>query len=375
MEHVSQLARHFRDQGHECHVLAPCSREDPRLLPPGTICVTRAIVSVPYSGSIARISLSPRLYRRVKKILNREGYDVIHLHEPIAPALPYVVLRHSKSLNVGTFHGYRDSHRAYALTKPIIGNLIVEQLHGRVAVSQAVVDYVSRYFPGEYRIIPNGVDVEHFGNPEVRPLPELSGGFNVLFVGRLEKRKGFKVLVRAFPLIKQAIPEARLIAVGGFGKEEARPHRRYVRRLGLADVRLVGFVTREELARYYRSAHLLCAPATGFESFGLILLEAMASGTPVVASDIPGYRTVLEPGAQGLFVPREDERRLAEAVIALYRDPARREAMGRAGQLRARQYDWGIVAGQVLDFYRELMARQQELLRQPPAVRPQHRWI
>lgn len=364
MEHINQLSRHFRQRGHECHVLAPCSVERPDGSPPGTIYLTRTVLNVPYSGSIARISLSPRLYRRVKKLLSQEQYDIIHLHEPIAPALPYVVLRHSKSINIGTFHGYRDSHRAFALTKAIIENLIVEKLHGRIAVSGPVAQYISRYFQGEYREIPNGVDIAHFGDPEARPLAAYQdGAFNLLFLGRLEKRKGFKTLIRAFPHIKAALPRARLIVAGAFDSDDTWAYRRYVRRHRLRDVEFVGFVSREELPRYYRSAHLFCAPAIGFESFGLVLLEAMAAGVPVVASDIPGFRTTLQDGVQGVFVPPKDEGALASAVLALAGDAPRRERMGQAARLRAAQFDWSLIAGRVFDYYEELRARRRSALK------------
>lgn len=362
MEHVTGLARHLRRRGHECHILAPCSYDDDREPPAGTIYVTRTVLNVPYSGSIARISLSPRLYRRVKKLLAQERYDVIHLHEPVAPALPYVVLRHSKSLNIGTFHGYRTSHRAFALTKPILENLVLEKLHGRIVVSEVVTEYISRYFDGEYEVIPNGVDLEHFGDPAAQPLPEYrDGAFNILFLGRLEKRKGFKTLIRAFPYIKAVLPNARLIVAGGFTRDDTWAFRRYIRRHRLTDVEFVGYVGREELPRYYRTADLFCSPALGFESFGLVLLEAMAAGTPVVASDIPGYRTVLQEGVQGLRVPPEDERSLARAVVALAEDPERRSRMGRAGRRRAAEFDWSIITGRVLDHYERARAHQRQL--------------
>lgn len=202
----------------------------------------------------------------------------------------------------------------------------IDRLHGRIAVSQAALDYISAYFPGEYRIIPNGFDVERFAAEGVRPIEQYSGDgrLNVLFVGRLEKRKGFGYLLRAFRLIKATVPEARLLVVGAYSKEDKAPFVRYARHSHLRGVKFIGYVRDEELPRWYWTAHVFCAPSTGFESFGIVLLEAMAAGVPIVASDIPGYRCVLQPGVQGLVVPPADEESLAAAVIRLLRTPGAR---------------------------------------------------
>ncbi len=354
-KHISYLDKNLRRLGHEVKVLAPCSGGE--ALEEHVISVSGNVISVPFSGSKARISLSPRIYRRVKKILQQEEFDIVHIHEPAAPALPIMVLRHSKSANVGTFHAYRESHAGYKYGKRIF-KLIYEKLDGKIVVSEAVREYLSRYFPGDYAVIPNGIDLERF-NPQVELIPKYADGKpNILFVGRLEKRKGFKYLLRAFPYVKAEFPEARLLVVGAFDKDDKAPHLRYIREHRIRGVRFIGYLPDEELPRYYKTSHLLCAPSTGFESFGMILLEAMATGVPIVASDIVGYRTVLTHGQEGLLVEPENEVALAQAIIALLKDPDLRLRMVERGLTKAEDYSWNRVAQQVLDYYQRVLEKK-----------------
>ncbi|HBY95024.1 MAG: glycosyltransferase family 4 protein [Ardenticatenaceae bacterium] len=359
-EHISDLDRHLRRMGHSVKIIAPSS-SDEEDLDDHIIKVGATIVPFPFSGSIARISLSPRLVLRVRRIFQREFFDIIHVHEPTIPALSLAVLRESRSVNIGTFHAYRETiNPSYEFGWPLFRHFIAK-LHGRIAVSQAARDYMASYFPGEYRVIPNGIDVERFGREGVCPIERFTGDgkLNILFVGRLEKRKGFRYLLRAFRTIKAAVPEARLLVVGAYSKEDKAPFVRYVRHFKLHDVKFIGYVSAEELPRWYRTAHVFCAPSTGYESFGIVLLEAMASGVPIVASDIAGYRGVLQHGVQGELVPPESEEALAQAMIHLLRMPARRAAYGAAGRVTAPRYDWSIVSRQVVDFYLETLAAQR----------------
>ena len=186
---------------------------------------------------------------------------------------------------------------------------------------------------------------------------------NILFVGRMEKRKGFRYLLRAFAQIKSAVPNARLIVAGAYGKKEREPLVRFAREHGLRDVKFVGYISEEEKPRYYRSAHVFCAPSTGFESFGLVLLEAMAAGTPVVASDIAGYRTALTDGREGLLVPPQDPTALAQAIIGLLNDAERRRCMGEQGRMTASNYAWPKVARSTLDLYEECLEAQRNAAR------------
>jgi phosphatidylinositol alpha-mannosyltransferase len=360
--HINALGKEFRARGHDVRIIAPCSAEDTPS-PPYLIKVTSSVQAVPYGGAVAPISLSPRIYRRMKRILRQEQFDVIHLHEPLSPVLPLVVLRHiggnPKSLVVGTFHAYQEAGRGYAFGKPFFRRFI-NRLKGRIAVSEAAKDYVARHFPGEYVIIPNGIDLQRFDRQRVRPLESfMDGRLNVLFVGRLERRKGFEFLLHAFADVQSVLPETRLLVVGAFSREDEEPYRALGQQMALSHVHFVGPVSDDELPRYYRSSHLFCAPSIGFESFGLVLLEAMAVGVPVVASNIRGYRTVLADGSAGVLVRPKDTRVLAQAIRGLLRDPARREAMGKQGQLQAKAYAWSRIADRILHYYRWLRVQRQ----------------
>jgi phosphatidylinositol alpha-mannosyltransferase len=349
--HIGQLAREFNRLGHEARILVPNSEQ---VTDQNVINASSSVIPVPFAGSIARISLDPRVYRRTKRILQEGHYDVLHLHEPLTPALPLAVLRHHdlvpQAICVGTFHACRAVSRTYYYGKPILRRFF-KRLDGHIVVSESALHYHSRYFPADYAVIPNGVDVERF-HPDVRPMEQfVDGRPNILFVGRLEKRKGLTHLLDAFVRVKHEMPEARLIIVGAYDDLEKIPFVLQSHYLGLSDVHFVGRVTDDELARYYGTADVFCAPSTGMESFGIVLLEAMASGVSMVASDIDGYRNVMDDGVQGVSVEPEQPEALAAALVSLLRDPARRRAMGRAGREKALRYAWSVVAARVLEYY------------------------
>ncbi len=332
-EHVAHLANEFQARGHDVHVIAPSSDDEtePPLGVDASVHRIGRVMSVPANGSVARITLSLRSYLQAKRLLREEQFELIHLHEPMMPALPLTVLRHSTSVNVGTFHAFRNKALAYFYGKPIL-QPFYQKLDGHIAVSNAARDFISDYFPSDYRIIPNGIEYERF-HRSYPPLPELRDGRpTVLFVGRLEKRKGLRFLLRAWPSVLDDVPDARLVVVG-----RGRPlegYRRFAKRQGWpeAGVRFVGYVPPEELPRYYQSCDVFCAPNTGQESFGIVLLEAMAAGAPIVASSIPGYRDVLSDGSEGLFVPPKDPQAIASALCRLLNDAP---LAGEAGLQRA----------------------------------------
>jgi phosphatidylinositol alpha-mannosyltransferase len=356
-QHIHYLDKHFRELGHQVKIIAPCGGEEPGQLPDNVVVTTTRILSIPFSGSKARIPYSPAVNWRVKRALHGEEFDIVHAHEPMTLPVPIMALTHSRSVNVGTFHAYRDSHLIYQYGRRIFQPFF-DKLHGKIAVSEAARDTVARYFGGEFVIIPNGIDVERFGGEHVQPVEQYADGRpNILFVGRLEPRKGFRYLLRAFPFVKEEFPQARLIVVGAYRKKEIADFLHYTRENHLTGVKFVGRVSDEDLPRYYRTCDVFCAPSTGFESFGIVLLEAMATGKPTVATNIPGYRDLLEDGKEGFLAEPKDERSLAAALIRILKEPATREEMGARGRAKAQRYSWRQVALQVLEYYEELLAR------------------
>ncbi len=349
--HISSLERHFTRMGHEVKVIAPASRAIPdfgdRFIPIGKP------RSIPSSDSIIRISISLRLGPTIKEVLDRENFDIIHLHEPFMPMLCSAVLRFSNTVNVGTFHAAQGKP-GYNWGKPISTWMIrrrVHKLHGRIAVSVPAMNFAKKYVPGDYEIIPNGIDLEHF-SADVAPIEEFCDGKqNILFLGRLEFRKGVNYLLKAFLEIKQEIPNSRLIIVGP-GTRLRKRYEKWVRRHRLEDdVVFVGYAAYSDVPRYYKTADVFCAPATSGESFGIVLLEAMAVGKPIVATNIEGYAGVVSDGEDGVLVPPQDGKALAEALISVMSDEALREQMGARGRLEAEEYSWEHIAQRVLDYY------------------------
>jgi phosphatidylinositol alpha-mannosyltransferase len=369
-KHITNLCRRFQQQGHQTCVIAPCSR-DGATATLDLIRLTHFVVPVRYNGSLARLSLSPFLDLGVRRALQSRRFDVLNVHEPTNPTLPRVVLRQAGGLApstaiVGTFHAYREdgNHGEMTrwLTKPYRSfcDQVAARLDGRIAVSPLARDYASVAVPGTYQVIPNGVDAALFGSRSLAPLPHFRDGLNILFVGRLEPRKGFGYLLEAYARVKAAMPQARLLVVGPYAPGDVQPFEQRLRKLSVDDVHFVGYVPEEDLARYYQGSHVFCAPSTGSESFGMVLLEAMAAGTPIVASDIPGYRTVLRHQREGLLVPPRDPSALADALLHLLQQPELQRTMGQHGQATASRYTWERVADEVLDYYCDVLDKKQQ---------------
>ena len=353
--HVSSLEQHFTRMGHEVKVIAPASKAITNL-GDRFIRIGRPW-PIPASGSISRIAISQTLFRAIKNVLDKENFDIIHLHEPLMPMLCIQVLRLSQTANVGTFHAY-DGRPGYNLGKPVTTVMLKRwfgKLDGKIAVSQPAMEFVSGYFPGQYNIIPNGIDIGHF-SPDVSPIDEFCDGkANILFVGRLEKRKGLNYLLEAYRIIKKELPNSRLLIVGP-GTRLRRKYKEWVSNNNVKDVVFVGSVPYDDLPRYYKTADICCAPATGGESFGYVLLEAMAMGKPIVASDVEGYASVLTDGVEGLLVPPRDKSKLAQSIISLLADKSLQLQMGARGGLKAQEYDWESVAQRILEYYSRVLS-------------------
>jgi len=375
-EHIKHLAVELRAHGNTVKILAPFSPERGDM--PDDVYALGAVTQVPANGSMARISLSPDLGRTIRAILRTERFDIIHLHEPLMPAVPWLVLRYSTAPNIGTFHAFGEYSPIYAMGKPILRRFY-NKLQGRVAVSQAAYEYVSQHFDGDFEIIPNGVDIARFATRH-KPMNWMRDERpTVLFVGRFEEaRKGLRYLLRALPIVEPYFPNLRLVVAGGGDPETlaewlplrdyTRPGRTIYRSAGSAmEVEFTGFVPADDLPRYYQSCDLYCAPSTGGESFGIVLLEAMAARVPVLASRIPGYSAVLTHGREGFLSEPKSPSSIAAGMIRLLSDKALSAQMAEAGARTAQQYDWPIVAAHVLSYYERI-----KLLNSP--IKASRRW-
>lgn len=352
-EHVSHLRDEFTRLGHDATVMAPRGNKGGMEVADGHYGIGRTI-TIPGNGSRMKLTFDVTLYADVKAIMKREKFDIVHLHEPLMPVLPYMVLLNSSTVNVGTFHAYSGSQPWYSALKPYM-SFVLGRLDGRIAVSPPARDFVSHYFEGDYEIIPNGIDVDRYGE-DVEPFPWARDGIQrILFVGRFEEsRKGFKYLLRAMPLVKQQFPNARLIVLGSGRPEKFDP---MMERYGVTDVEFKGYVSLEDKARYYASCEVACVPSTGNESFGYVVAEPMAAGRAVVATNIPGYRSVVTPGRDGVLVEPKDPQALALGLVRVLADRDLRARLGAEGRVSAQRFAWPRVAAQVLESYRRAEQR------------------
>jgi phosphatidyl-myo-inositol alpha-mannosyltransferase len=347
-EHVRHTYEAMRRLGHDAWIIT--SKYGKERATEGHVIRLGTGYAIPANGSMGRVTLSWRFKERARALLAEHRFDVLHFHEPLVPFLSPTVLDQSDTVNVATFHAFGGFSPSYWIGRRFAGQL-VDKLDGRIAVSGAARHFISRYFPGDYRIIPNGVDLDRFTDAE--PLEEWRDGtINILFVGRFEERKGLIHLLQAYHRLRKRHVDARLLVIGSGPK--AREYRRFVGLRQVRDVEFLGRLTDHDKARFFASADIFCSPATGQESFGVVLLEAMAAGVPIVASDIHGYKNVVQRDVQGILVEPRNHRALAAALYKLANDEELRHRMGEAGRAMAPDFSWDRVTERIVDFYHEV---------------------
>jgi phosphatidyl-myo-inositol alpha-mannosyltransferase len=359
--HIEALAEQFLAGGHDVRVLAPYdppdrlsarmhrgARPEARELPDWVIPLGRTI-GVKSNGAVSNLPHTPYAITTLRRELRAGRFDVIHAHEPVAPVVGYDVLDTTLAPLVGTFHCYSENVVSNTIGNGFGAKRKLQRLHVRIAVSEAAAWTGRRFYGGTYRIIPNGVDVP-------AELPQLAprapgAPLRLAFVGQAVERKGLPVLLRAFEALRDHVG-VELIVVGA-DRDEVEP----LMLDGTQGVTVLGKVSDAEKAAALASADLLVAPSLGGESFGMVLTEAFAAGTPVVASDIPGYRDVVRDGVDGVLFPRGDATALAETLRDLAGAPAeRRAAMAVEARAHAPRYAWPTVAGEVLEAYHDAVA-------------------
>ena len=344
-DHVGHLYEALRARGHDVRILT-ASHGLQRSSEGDVIRIGKGF-SVPANGSMGTLTVSPRYRSQIQAVLDREQFDLLHFHEPFVPLLALFTLRESRSVNIATFHAYAGYAPGYQLGGKMLGP-VARNLHGRIAVSAAARHFADRYLPGDYKVIPNGVDLGRFAHAV--PVARWQDGRpNILFVGRLEPRKGLLPLLKAYRILRKSGCDCRLLVVGS-GPQE-REARRYVMTRRLPDVEFLGRVSDGDKVQLFKTADVYASPATGRESFGIVLLEAMASGTAIVCSDIHGYKGVVKRGEQALLAPPGESRPLAEAILRLLADPDLRARMGASGLDRVVEFGWERVAARVDAYY------------------------
>jgi phosphatidylinositol alpha-mannosyltransferase len=332
---------------------------------PGIVRIGRNVL-LPVNGAWVNVTAGLGLKRRLKEVFRSEAFDIIQTHCPLVPTLPLMALKAAGDSQkvIGTFHATAESNKAYAIFQRPLRNRAM-RLDGRIAVSTSAMNFAARYFPGYYNIIPNGIDCDRF-NPHVHPLEELrDGSLNILYVGRMDERKGIPYLFRAIPLAQKRFgKKIRLILVGeGRFRKLLTP--RPLKMLG-AEILAVGRIDPEILPRYYASADIFCSPATGRESFGIVLLEAMSSGVPIIASDIPGYNSVVSTGRDGLLVQPKNPEAIAASIVKLGENPSLMKELGEHGREKALTYSWSTVVNMLeMVFYRVLGVQPEGITSEP----------
>ncbi|HET7530200.1 MAG TPA: glycosyltransferase family 4 protein [Mycobacteriales bacterium] len=347
--HVRDLAETLLRLGHDVAVISPVDDDDAPL--PGWVTRAGRTVPVPYNGSVSRLVFGPVSAARVRRWLQDGDFDVLHLHSPETLSLSLLALMNARGPIVATFHAAAPRSRILALLQSPL-QVQMEKLAGRIAVSPAARKTIVEHLGGDAVVIPNGVHVDRYAG--AAPLDGWPGEGGALgFVGRIdEPRKGLEVLLDAMPMLWRAHPRLRLLVAGPGELDDDLDER----------VVLLGQVDEATKARVYRSADVFVAPNTGGESFGIILLEAMAAGTPIVASDLDAFRRVLESGPGGPAAPAGalatvgDAESLAHACAALLGSPARRQALRAAGGSLVARYDWQVVGREILRVYETAIA-------------------
>ncbi len=344
--HVRDLAEYFISQGHHVSVLAPADDDTP--LPDYVVSSGRA-VPVRYNGSVARLSFGPMTAARVGRWVDAGRFDVVHIHEPIAPSVSVLALWAVEGPIVATFHTSNLRSRAMQAAYPLLRPSL-EKISARIAVSEDARRTVTTHLGGDAVVIPNGVFVERFAS--ARRNPDWVGTTErptLAFLGRMEEpRKGMPVLSLALPAIVRQIPGVRVLVAGPGDPDQVREK---MTAKSAAACEFLGPVSDVDKARLLASVDLYLAPNTGGESFGIILIEAMSARATVLASDLAAFSRVLDGGSAGELFANEDPVDLARAVVSLLRDPIRREELAAAGSRRASAFDWSVVASDVMAVY------------------------
>jgi phosphatidylinositol alpha-mannosyltransferase len=341
--HIRAQATALRRLGHEVCVFgatsAPLDADEVSL---------GGCVSLVIGETETGFGINPRSWWTSKRLLRERRFDVLHMHEPLMPLPSWFVLWQADVPVVATFHTYRSQgHKWYPQYRWIFDPLM-KRVAVRLAVSEAAKRTVAAHFPGEYEVVPNAIDVCRFAQPAARPKAMSNGRRHVLTVGRLEPRKGIDRLVQAMTVVREYVPCAQLVIVGD-GPDRAAVESQ-ARELGV-DVLFAGRVSDGDLPAFYQAADLVCAPALGDESFGIVLLEAMAAGRPIVATDIAGYAELLAPAGCARLAAVDDPASLAHEICAVLDDATLARTLGERGVAAARRYDWNVVAKRLEEIY------------------------
>jgi phosphatidyl-myo-inositol alpha-mannosyltransferase len=341
---IKDHATYLLSEGHHVSVLTPAISEDS--ISEDFVVSAGKPVAIPYNGAVARVLFGPVAASRVRQWLTQNEFDVLHLHEPAIPSLSLLACAIAEGPMIGTFHAAAPKQKVAFVIAPLL-EPIIEKLRARIAVSEVARETLTIHLETDAIVIPNGIDVKFFQRAE--PDKSWQRDFTIGFIGRFsEPRKGLEVLIKAIPEIVKSIPNARFLIAGpGEGldvMQSVSPNLRH-------KLEFLGRLSESEKASFFKSIDLYVAPNTGGESFGIILAEAMASGTVILASDLPAFIHVLGSGKYGETFTNEDSHDLARRVISLFKDEQRRDTLSISAKIGAERFDWSSVGPEIMNVY------------------------
>ncbi|MCI0473305.1 MAG: glycosyltransferase family 4 protein [Ignavibacteria bacterium] len=357
-EHVYHLAEGLKDRGHHITLLTtnyPKIGEHGHFDDLEIIRIGRAYM-LHINKSVSTVPLGSDVPYKVRKILDKGKFDIIHMHGCYPPEIAFWALAFSKTINCVTYHTVGFRRNIIYNISAVLFQRFAKKIHGHIPVSKIARQWSEPYMPGDYRVIPNGVDIERF-SLRIQPFDKPKDSFIILYVGRFDKRKGIFIAIEAFSKIMNRFPNALLYVVGkGPLEKEARA---YAQNLGLGSrCQFFGYVTREDLPRFYRTGDIYVSPALGGEAQGIVLLEAMACGKTVVASDIGGYQEVIEDGKNGILFEQGSAEDLALKIGRVIFDESLRHTLEINARARAEEYAWDKIVKQVEDYYTYLINKK-----------------
>ena len=353
--HIRDLAHFYRNHGHEVSVLAPASDEssieEDFVVPAGRP------VAIPYNGAVARVLFGPVAASRVRQWIATENFDILHLHEPAIPSLSLLACSIAEGPMVGTFHVAAPRQKVAFAIAPLL-EPVIEKLRARIAVSEVARETLTIHLDTDAVVIPNGISSEFFASALHKP--EWKRKHTIGFIGRFsEPRKGLGVLLEALPNVARIFPDVRISIAGpGEGLEAMQSVNPALRNT----LQFLGRINDDEKAAFLKSLDLYIAPNTGGESFGIILAEAMAAGAPVIASDIPAFRYLLDEGKYGALFENENPASLAEQIINLLKHEEKREHLRAQGLERAKRFDWSQVSDEIMNVYLHARAENEKVV-------------
>jgi phosphatidylinositol alpha-mannosyltransferase len=339
--HVGELAVALRARGHETLVLAPGRTRAAEAV----VRIVGRPIRVPYGGKVAPICFSRASWRRIQRLVDVFEPDVVHAHEPFSPSTSMLTVLASSAPAVATFHAFHDRSRLLEMAAPLLRS-VARKVGAWIAVSEAAAEFAAPVVDADIEIVPNGIDVERWSRAE--PADDLPNGRRLLWAGRLDPQKGFRIAVSAFARLANELDDL-VFVVAGDGRD--RDALDVLPPAVRARVLMLGAVPNVGLPRYHAACDVFVAPATGHESFGVVLVEALAAGLPVVATDIPGYREVIRDGVDGLLVPPGDDEAVASAIARVVREPNLAAKLSSAGRERARRFAWDVVSPRIEAVY------------------------